>query len=56
MGKKRTSEEVAKIARENGFDDYLTSIDDRPVFRETLPYTNGLYDMQLDLWDEKVLS
>jgi hypothetical protein len=49
MGKERTLEEVAKIARENGFDDDLTGIYDRPVLREILQYTNGLYDIKLDM-------
>jgi len=49
MGKERTSEEVAKIAQENGFDDDLTSIYDRSVLREILQYTDGLYDIKLDL-------
>jgi hypothetical protein len=43
MGKKKAAGEKLKAARENGFDDDMTGIDDRPALREILPYTDGLY-------------
>jgi hypothetical protein len=52
MGKKKAAGEKVKVARENGFDDDITSINNRPVFREILPYTGGLYETQIKIWRE----
>lgn len=52
MGKKKTAAEKVKAARENGFDDDMTGIDDRHVLREILPYTDGVYKTQMELWQE----
>ena len=52
MGKKKTPAEKVKAARENGFDDDMTGIDDRHVLREILPYTDGAYETQMELWRE----
>jgi hypothetical protein len=54
MGKKRTPEEKAKAARENGFDDDDNDVDDGLVQREVLPYTTGVYNEQMDMWREYV--
>jgi hypothetical protein len=48
--RKRTQEEKAKAAQENGFDNDMTTIDDRLVLKEVLPYTKGLYNEQMDTW------
>jgi hypothetical protein len=42
MGYKRSLEEKAKAARENGFDD--DDDDDCIILMETLPYINGRYE------------
>jgi hypothetical protein len=52
MGKKKTAKEKVKGAREKGFDDDMTSIDDRPVLREILEHTEGLYELQMEVWRE----
>jgi hypothetical protein len=52
MGKKKTPAEKVKAARENGFDDDMTGIDDRHVLREILPYIDGAYETQMELWRE----
>jgi hypothetical protein len=41
-----------KAVLDNGFDDDMTGFDDRPVFREILEYTDGLYKTQMELWQE----
>jgi hypothetical protein len=38
MGKKKAVGEKVKVARENGFDDDMTCIDDCPVFRDPAIY------------------
>lgn len=48
MGKKKTAAEKVKAARENGFHDDMTGIDDRHVLREILPYTDGVYKTQME--------
>jgi hypothetical protein len=45
MGKKKTAEEKVKAAREKGFNNAMTSINNRPVLREILEYTKGLYSI-----------
>jgi hypothetical protein len=52
MGKKKTPAEKVKAARENGFNDDITGIDDRHVLREILPYIDGAYKTQIELWRE----
>lgn len=52
MGKKKTAEEKVKAAREKGFNGDMTGIDDRPVLREILEYTEGLYSIQMEVWRE----
>jgi hypothetical protein len=49
MGKKKTLAEKVKAARENGFDDDMTGIDNRHVLREILPYIDGAYETQMEL-------
>jgi hypothetical protein len=51
VGEKRMLEDMVRTARENGFDDGLTGIDDRLLLREVLPYTNQLYNTQMDIWE-----
>jgi len=53
MGKKKAAEEKVKATREKEFDDDMTSIDGRPVLREILPYTGGLYNTRLDVGESK---
>jgi hypothetical protein len=50
MGKKKSSEDVMRIAQGNSFDDNPSGIDDRTVMREIQPYTGGLYETQRDPW------
>lgn len=52
MGKKRTAEERRRYAKENGFDDDDTDVDDNPVPRDVLDYTKEKYDVQMELWFE----
>jgi len=52
MGKKKTPEERAKRARENGFNDDDDDIDDSLVLKELLPYTTRVYNEQMDMWLE----
>jgi hypothetical protein len=52
MGKKKTAAEKVKAAREKGFNDDMTSIDDRPVLRKILDYSKGLYNIQMEVWRE----
>jgi hypothetical protein len=52
MGKRKTAGEEVKAAREKGFDDDKTRINDRPVLREILPYSKGLYGIQMEVWRE----
>jgi hypothetical protein len=52
MGKKKPAGEKVMAARENGFDDDMTGIDDRPVLQEILDYTGGLYKVQMEVWRE----
>ncbi|KAF4617067.1 hypothetical protein G7Y89_g15080 [Cudoniella acicularis] len=52
MGKKKTAAEKVEAAREKGFNDDMTGIDDRPVLRKILDYSKGLYDMQMEVWRE----
>ncbi len=49
MGKKKTVGEKVKAAREKGFNDDMTGIDDRPVLREILDYSKGLYEIQMEV-------
>ncbi len=50
MGKKKAAGEKVKAARENGFDnDDMTGIDGRPVLREILPHTGGVYETQMEV-------
>ena len=56
MGKKRTPEELAKKARENGFDDDMTGIDDAKISRPITSYTDGLYARRWSMWLEYVPS
>jgi len=44
MGKKKIAAEKVKAARENGFDDDMTGINDRHVLREILPYIDDMYE------------
>ena len=44
MGKKKTPEDKAKRARENGSNDDQDDIDDSLVLKEILPYTTGVYN------------
>jgi hypothetical protein len=43
MGKKKTLEEKAKRARENGFNDNNDNINDSLVLKIILEYTNRVY-------------
>ncbi|KAF4633707.1 hypothetical protein G7Y89_g4408 [Cudoniella acicularis] len=52
MGKKKTPEEKAIRARENGFNDSGDDIDDSFVLKEVLPYTDRVYNGQMDMWRE----
>ena len=52
MGKKKTAVEKVKAARERGFNDDMTGIDDRPVLRKILGYSEGLYEVQMEVWRE----
>lgn len=36
----------------NGYSDDINAVDDKPVPRGVLPVTQGMYDVQMDLWDE----
>jgi hypothetical protein len=49
-GKEKGSREEVKVARENGFDNDLTGIDDCLVFQEILPYMGGPYKTQMEIW------
>jgi hypothetical protein len=50
--KKKTVEEKLKAAQKNGFDHDMGNINDLPVSRVVLPYTTGLYGIQMELWRE----
>ena len=52
IGKKKTPEQKAKRAQENGFNDGDDNIDDSLVLKEILPYTTGVYNKQVDMWLE----
>ncbi|KAF2791926.1 hypothetical protein K505DRAFT_247792 [Melanomma pulvis-pyrius CBS 109.77] len=52
MGKKKTAAERVKVAREKRFNDDMTGIDDRPVLRKILGYSEGLYEVQIEVWRE----
>jgi hypothetical protein len=52
MGKKKTPEEKAKRARENGFNDDDDDIDDSLVLKIILEYTDGVYKEQMEMWRE----
>jgi hypothetical protein len=56
MGKKKTPEEKAKRARENGFNDDDDDIDDSIVLKEILEYTDGVYNEQIDMWREHIYN
>ncbi|KAF8862713.1 hypothetical protein BDZ45DRAFT_585016 [Acephala macrosclerotiorum] len=56
MGKKKTPEEKAKRARENGFNDDDDDIDDSLVLKEILEYTHGVYNEQMDMWRDILLN
>jgi 16S rRNA C967 or C1407 C5-methylase (RsmB/RsmF family) len=50
--KKKTLEENAMRARENGFNDNGDNINDSLVLKDLLPYTTGEYNVQMDMWRE----
>jgi len=50
MGKKKTPEEKAARALENGFDDSDDDMDDSLVLKEVLDYTEETYTEQMDMW------
>jgi hypothetical protein len=52
MAKKKTAAEKVKAAREKGFNNDMTGIDDCPVLRKILGYSKGLYDTQMEVWRE----
>ena len=52
IGKKKAAGKKVKAAQKNGFDDDMNGIDDRPVLREILPYTGGVYKTQIEVWRE----
>jgi len=39
-------------AREKGFNNDMTGIDDRPILRKILDYSKGLYNIQMEVWRE----
>ena len=54
MGKHLTPEERAKKAREKGFNDDITGIDDTQISKPITAYTEWLYNWQWDMWVEYV--
>ena len=50
MGKKMAAWEKVKAARENGFDDDMTGINDHHVIREILEETDITYEIQMNIW------
>jgi hypothetical protein len=48
--RKKTQEEKAQAARENGFDDDMTDVDDSIVLRRIEDYTQESYNEQMDTW------
>jgi hypothetical protein len=52
MVKKKTASEKVTAAREKGFNDDMTGINDRPVLRKILDYSKGLYEVQMEIWRE----
>jgi hypothetical protein len=48
--RKRTQEEKAQAARENGFDSDMSDVDDSIVLRKIEEYTQELYNEQMDTW------
>ena len=52
IGKKKIAVEKVKAAREKGFNDDMTGIDDRLVLRKILDYSKGLYKIQIEVWRE----
>jgi hypothetical protein len=49
MGKKKTAAEKVKAAREKGFNDDITSINNRSVLQKILDYSKGLYNIQMEV-------
>ena len=47
--KKKTLAEKVKAAQENRFNNNITSIDNRHILREILPYINSAYKTQIEL-------
>ena len=52
MSKEKLAEEKVKAARENGVDSGMSGIDDRHVLRLILPYTDDVYETQMEVWRE----
>jgi hypothetical protein len=52
IGKKKTPEEKAKKARENGFNNDDDDIDDSLVLKIILEYTDEVYKEQMEMWQE----
>jgi hypothetical protein len=52
MGKKRTPEEKAKRAREKGYNSDDDDVDESLVLKELLPYTEGVYSDEMDMWHQ----
>jgi hypothetical protein len=48
--RKRSQEEKAQVAQENGFDDDMSDVDDSIVLRKIEDYTEELYNEQMDTW------
>ena len=52
MGKEKTVAEKVKAVREKEFNDDMTGIDDCPVLWKISDYLKGLYDIQMEVWQE----
>jgi hypothetical protein len=49
IGRKKTPEEKATRARENRFNNSNNNIDDSLVLKEVLPYTDRVYNKQMNI-------